>query len=70
MNNSDTRIIIVEDNLIVSDDIQNCLENFGYSIVANVPSGEESIIKAEELKPDLVLIDIILKKQMDWIEAA
>ena len=70
MNPSDLRIMIVEDELIVADDIQNCLQNLGYSVVATVSSGEQSIKKAQELRPDLVLMDIILKKEMDGIEAA
>jgi len=70
MNPSDLRIMIVEDELIVADDIQNCLQSLGYSVVATVSSGEQSIKKAQELRPDLVLMDIILKKEMDGIEAA
>ena len=70
MNLSDLRIMIVEDELIVADDIKNCLQSLGYSVVATVSSGEQSIKKAQELRPDLVLMDIILKKEMDGIEAA
>lgn len=63
MNLSDLRIMIVEDELIVADDIKNCLQSLGYSVVATVSSGEQSIKKAQELRPDLVLMDIILKKE-------
>jgi len=70
MNPSDLRIMIVEDELTVADDIQNCLQNLGYSVVATVSSGEQSIKKAQELRPDLVLMDIILKKEMNGIQTA
>lgn len=62
--------MVVEDELIVADDIKTSLQKLGYDVVATVSSGEQSIAKAEQLKPDLVLMDIILKKEMDGIEAA
>jgi CheY-like chemotaxis protein len=42
----------------------------GYAVVGVVPSGEEAIEKAGELKPDLVLMDIQLIGSLDGIEAA
>ncbi len=63
-------ILIVEDERIVAEDIQKSLENLGYSVSAIVPSGEKAIQKAEEDNPDLVLMDIVLKGDMDGIEAA
>ena len=55
--------MVVEDELIVADDIKTSLQKLGYDVVATVSSGEQSIAKAEQLKPDLVLMDIILKKE-------
>jgi len=51
-------------------DIHNRLQDMGYGVAAIVPSGEEAIRKTEELRPDLVLMDITLGKGIDGIEAA
>lgn len=66
----ETKILIVEDEAIVAEDIRNTLQTLGYKISAVVPSGEEAITKIEEDRPDLVLMDIVLKGDMDGIEAA
>ncbi len=63
-------ILIVEDERIVSADIRISLQKFGFAISGTAVSGEEAIKKAEKLKPDLVLMDIILKDKMDGIDAA
>ncbi len=65
-----TQILVVEDEGIVAEDIQRSLQSLGYIVSAVVSSGEEAIIKAEENSPDLVLMDIVLKGEMDGIEAA
>jgi PAS domain S-box-containing protein len=64
------RIMVVEDERITAEDIKDGLEDLGYQVPAVVPSGEQAIIKAEELEPDLVLMDIRLEGPMDGIEAA
>jgi len=64
------KIMIVEDERIVARDIQQGLENQGFSISAIVSSGEEAVNRAEEDNPDLILMDIRLKGSMDGIEAA
>ncbi len=46
------------------------MEGLGYSIVASVSSGEEAIAAAEQMNPDLVLMDIKLEGGIDGIEAA
>jgi len=66
----ETKILIVEDEAIVAEDIHNSLKNLGYTMSAVVSSGEEAVTKIEEDKPDLVLMDIVLKGDMDGIEAA
>ena len=63
-------ILIVEDERIVSDDIRISLQKFGYAVSGTAVSGEEAIKKAEKLRPDLVLMDIVLKDEMDGIDAA
>lgn len=67
---SNSNIMVVEDESIVSKDIQNSLKNLGYNVVGAASSGEKAIQLAEETQPDLVLMDIMLKGEMSGIEAA
>jgi PAS domain S-box-containing protein len=64
------RIVIVEDEPIIRTDIKSHLSSLEYDVLAAVPSGEEAIEKAEQLKPDLILMDILLSEKMDGIESA
>lgn len=64
------RILVVEDEKIVARDIKNRLKSLGYTVPAIVSSGEEAIKKAEEIRPDLVLMDIVLKGKIDGIKTA
>jgi two-component system cell cycle sensor histidine kinase/response regulator CckA len=63
-------VMIVEDESIVAEDIRRSLEHLGYAVSAAVSSGEEAITAAGEKNPDLVLMDIVLRGDMDGIEAA
>ena len=63
-------ILIVEDELIVAENMKQCLDRLGYGVSDVVVSGEEATEKAQELKPDLVLMDIVLRGAMDGIESA
>jgi two-component system cell cycle sensor histidine kinase/response regulator CckA len=65
-----SQILIVEDEGIVAKDIEGCLKHLGYGVVGMASSGEEAIAMAGELCPDLVLMDIVLKGEMNGIEAA
>ncbi|MGB9937866.1 MAG: PAS domain-containing protein [Methanobacterium sp.] len=65
-----TKILIVEDEAITAMDIKNRLNNNGLEVVGIASKGKEAIKKAEELKPDIILMDITLKGDMDGIEAA
>ncbi len=67
---SKAKILIVEDDVLVAMDIERCLKKLGYSVSGIVNYAEKAIEKVEELKPDLVLMDIVLKGEMDGIEAA
>jgi signal transduction histidine kinase len=64
------RILVVEDERIVAKDISKRLSDLGYKVVASVSSGEAAIETAREAQPDLVLMDVQLKGQVDGIEAA
>jgi PAS domain S-box-containing protein len=63
-------ILIVEDERLVATDIKVCLKRLGYEVAGVTYSGEAAIKKAEELKPDLVLMDIVLEGKINGIDAA
>lgn len=67
---SSIQVLLVEDERVIARDIRASLENIGYSVPAIATSGEEAIAKAAELHPDLILMDIRLKSEMDGIQAA
>lgn len=64
------RILIVEDESLVADDLEQRLSKLGYDPVGIVDTGEEAVARGVELRPDLVLMDIRLKGRMDGVEAA
>jgi DNA-binding LytR/AlgR family response regulator len=63
-------ILVVEDESIVSKDIQHSLKKLGYNVVGAAATGEDAIKLAEEHKPDLILMDIMLKGELSGIDAA
>lgn len=67
---SSAKILVVEDERITAEDIKDGLISLGYKVPGVVYSGEDAVIKAGELRPDLVLMDIRLEGEMDGIEAA
>lgn len=67
---SDVTLMLVEDEIIVAADVKYRLENMGYTVLGIFDNGEEAIEKAGEMQPNLVLMDIVLKGEMDGIEAA
>ena len=64
------RILIVEDENIVTMELKARLQALGHSIAAVASSGEEAIARAAETRPDLALMDIRLKGSIDGVEAA
>jgi PAS domain S-box-containing protein/putative nucleotidyltransferase with HDIG domain len=63
-------ILIVEDEKIIAEDIKNTLVKFKYNVPEIIASGEKAIRRAEELKPDLVLMDIMIEGSINGIVAA
>jgi len=64
------KIVIVEDESIVALDIKKSLRKLGYTVTGRAKSGSEAIKKVEETCPDLVLMDVGIKGDMDGIETA
>ncbi len=64
------RILIVEDEAIIAMELESQLQSLGYEVTSIVDTGEKAIEKAEADKPDLMLMDIRIKGDMDGIDAA
>lgn len=64
------QILIVEDELIIAEDVKYSLISSGFEVFEVVATGSDSIRLAGELKPDAILMDILLEGDMSGIEAA
>ena len=67
---SGKRILVVEDEQIVAMDIAGRLTDMGYAVAGTAATGEAAIQRALETRPDLALMDIRLRGEMDGVEAA
>ena len=63
-------ILIVEDQVLIAREIQDRLQSVGYRVLQSTTSAEEALVLAQQLKPDLVLMDIRLEGPMDGIQGA
>src|SRR5262245_37187448 len=70
MSEAANRILVVEDQRLIAADIENTLKKLGYIVVDNVSSGEDAISRSDQLRPELVLMDVRLRGEMDGIRAA
>ena len=64
------KVLIVDDEVVVAEDIRRQLRSLGYTVVGVASSGADAIRLAGEHRPELILMDIKLKGAMDGIEAA
>jgi PAS domain S-box-containing protein len=67
---SKPRILLVEDEKVVAADIEECVKGLGYEIVGSATSGVEALRLAVRSEPDLVLMDIKLKGDLDGVDVA
>jgi len=65
-----TKILVVEDENIVAKDIQNILINLGFDVPAIVSNGEDALAMTKKHKPELILMDIMIKGDMTGIDVA
>jgi PAS domain S-box-containing protein len=70
MSEAARRILIVEDQRLIAADLESTLKKLGYLVVGNVASGEEAITTSDQVRPELVLMDVRLRGEMDGIHAA
>ena len=64
------QILIVEDDAVIATYLKNTLTKLGYTVPAMVAFGEETVQRAIEVQPDLILMDIQLAGEMDGVQAA
>ena len=64
------KILVVDDEAIITMQLEERLTKMGYTVTGMAASGEEAVDKARRLRPDLVLMDIVMPGKMNGIEAA
>ena len=69
MSSQTTRVLIAEDEALIRLDLKEMLEEEGYTVVAEVGDGQQAVDQAEELRPDLVILDIQMPV-LDGLSAA
>jgi DNA-binding LytR/AlgR family response regulator len=65
-----TKILIVEDEMIIAANISLQLTSLGYEVTGIMPRGEDALLHIEDNEPDILLLDINLKGKLDGIETA
>lgn len=63
-------VLIVEDELLIALALALAIEDAGMDVAAMAARGEEAVTKAEELHPDVIVMDVRLAGRMDGIDAA
>lgn len=66
---SEKNVLIVEDDMIISMVLERMINKLGHEVVDKVITGRDAIDRAFELDPDLILMDIQLKDDLDGISA-
>jgi PAS domain S-box-containing protein len=64
------RILVVDDEAAITTHLEERLTLMGYQVVGRASSGESAVNSARTLKPDLILMDIVMRGRLDGIEAA
>jgi len=65
-----TKVLVVEDEIIVARDVCNMLQSLGYKAISIASTSEEAIKTAKKKAPHIVLMDIMLEGKMSGVEAA
>ena len=64
------KVLIVEDEALLALTLRMIVENNGYKVVGTAKNGEAAVEAAERWRPDIILMDIMLKGSMDGVETA
>lgn len=67
---SSTKILIVEDEILIAEDLRIILQRMGYQVIGIASSGVEAVRVADKAHPDLVLMDVRLQGAIDGVETA
>ena len=70
MTEGSIKILIVEDEMIIGAKISMFLSELGYEVTGILPRAEEVLLQLEENQPDIALLDIQLKGNMDGVALA
>ena len=65
-----SKILVVDDEAIITMQLEERLTAMGYTVAGMAASGEDAVDKARRMRPDLVLMDIVMPGKMNGIEAA
>jgi len=65
-----SQILVVDDEAIITMQLEERLTEMGYSVSGMAASGEEAVEKARLTRPDVVLMDIVMPGKLNGIEAA
>src|SRR5512137_1754333 len=65
-----SKVLVVDDEAIITMQLEERLSAMGYTVAGMAASGEEAVDKARRLRPDIVLMDIVMPGRMNGIEAA
>ena len=68
--NTASKILMVEDDMIIAADISMQLTKLGYEVIGINTRGEDALNTIEDNRPDIILMDIVLTGKMNGIEAA
>jgi CheY-like chemotaxis protein len=63
-------VMVVEDEFVVAEDIKERLQSMGYNVCCLVHTGKDAVDQCVQISPDLILMDVVLKGEMDGVEAA
>lgn len=64
------RVLIVEDEFIIAFELQSMIQKLGYEVISIVDSGQKAIEMVETERPDIILMDIRIKGDLDGIDTA
>ncbi len=67
---SKKKVLVVEDEAIIAQDTKLKLESNGYQVVDIVYTGEDALESIKSVKPDIVLMDVLLDGKLDGFETA
>lgn len=64
------RVLIVEDESIVAEDLKNTLEDWGNTVIGVVSNGRTALEIAKDVRPDFVLMDVKINGDLNGVETA